>query len=48
MFIKIVTIKGFRDYGENVMEFHEGINVLIAKHNDYDNEFNKYGSSCLV
>lgn len=33
MYIKNITIKGFRNFGENVVEFHEGINVLIGHNN---------------
>lgn len=33
MYIKKITIKGFRNFGENVVEFHEGINVLIGHNN---------------
>jgi predicted ATP-dependent endonuclease of OLD family len=44
MYIKNITIKGFRNFGENVVEFHEGINVLIGHNNAgksvIDNESN--------
>lgn len=33
MYIKNITIKGFRNFGENVVVFHEGINVLIGHNN---------------
>lgn len=33
MYIKNIKIKGFRNFEENVVEFHEGINVLIGHNN---------------
>lgn len=33
MYIKKITIKGFRNFDENIVEFHEGINVLIDHNN---------------
>lgn len=33
MYIKNIKIKGFRNFEENIVEFHEGINVLIGHNN---------------
>lgn len=33
MYIKNIKIKGFRNFEENVVDFHEGINVLIGHNN---------------
>ncbi|MDD6822566.1 MAG: AAA family ATPase, partial [Paraprevotella sp.] len=33
MYIKKIIIKGFRNYVDNEVEFHEGINVLIGHNN---------------
>lgn len=33
MYIKSIKIKGYRNFIENVVEFHEGINVLIGHNN---------------